>query len=102
MSMSHRVQDGIDATQRHQSAYTGQWHPILAAQEREPGVWSMVAQYNREYGTVRFIRRGDELGYRVEDEHGNIIGYYRTLLAATFAAHRNYLSALTPGGAING
>lgn len=78
------------------------WHPILSTHERTPGVWTMTTQYEREYGTITFMRRGHELGYRADDEHGNLIGYYRTLLAATKAVHMRYLDSLTPGGAING
>lgn len=78
------------------------WHPILSAHEQTPGVWLMVAQYERHYGTIRFIRRGTELGYRADDERGRPIGYYKTLSAAAVAVHRRYLDSLTPGGPING
>ena len=69
----------------------GDWHPILAAVEYEPGHWRMVAQYDELYGEVAFVRRGDELGYRGDDANGQLVGYYRTLSAACMAVHRVWL-----------
>ncbi len=78
------------------------WHPILSAEERTPGVWTMVAAFGHVYGTIRFVRRGNEVGYRADDKSSDLVGYYRTILAAVMAAHKQCLSSLTPGGAING
>lgn len=72
------------------------WHPIMAAQEVEPGRWVMIDTLGEPYGRVRFVRRGEEVGYRADDAAGNLIGYYRTLRAATSAVHRRFIS--THGG----
>ena len=56
--------DGVAAAQRARSSYTPNWHPIVAAVEIEPGHWELRDQYERPYGVIRFLRRGDQLGYR--------------------------------------
>ncbi|TXK17422.1 hypothetical protein [Homoserinibacter sp. GY 40078] len=95
--MHHKIQDAHDAYERRSREPTAEWHPILAAEERALCVWVMVAQYGREYGTVRLIRRGDEVGYRAEDAAGQLVGYYRTLKAGCMAVHRQHLRDGTPG-----
>lgn len=76
-----------------------QWHPLLAAVEPEPGVWVMVAQYGEQYGVIRMVRRGSEVGYRAdlgaEGERG-LVGYFRTLRAACVAVHRRWIAAHGP------
>lgn len=77
------------------------WHPILAAQEYEPGQWVMLDTLERPYAMIDFIRRGEELGYRVTtweqvSADREIIGYYRTLRAAASAGHRRYIATRGP------
>jgi hypothetical protein len=72
------------------------WHPILAAEETEPGHWVMLDQYRDTYGDIRLVRRGAEIGYRGLDEHGELVGYYRTLRAATDAVHEAFLRNSAP------
>lgn len=64
------------------------WHPIMHAHEREPGVWDMITQEGRPYGSIRIIRRGDEVGYRATGGLGQSLGYYTNLRAACAAAYR--------------
>jgi hypothetical protein len=66
------------------------WHPIMQAQEYEPGRWVMIDTSGKPYGFVEFVRRGGEVGYRarrwaqnVQDQ--SVIGYYRNLRAAAKA-----------------
>jgi len=39
------------------------WHPLLAADEREPGVWTLVDSLSRDYRRIRIVRVADEVGY---------------------------------------
>jgi hypothetical protein len=98
MALHHAEQHGRDAVARARRTFTPRWHPILAAQEVEPGHWVMIDTMDQPYGLIKFVRRGDEVGYRVDEwpdtegADGKLIGYYRTLRAATFAAHRVFIS----------
>lgn len=78
------------------------WHPILAARERTPGVWTMVDPQGREYGTISLVRARPapeverELVYKcVRDE--TVIGWTRTLRAACDLVHRDFIRAHSPG-----
>lgn len=42
------------------------WHPLMNAEERTPGVWTMVDSTGREYGTVRIVREAGALVYASE------------------------------------
>jgi hypothetical protein len=64
------------------------WHPILAAVEREPGRWELVAQYDRVYGEVRLVDDAGELAYRARDRNGNQLGPFASLRDACMAVHR--------------
>lgn len=75
----------------------GDWHPILAAIEVSPGVWEMIDAQGKKYGDVRFVRRGDELGYRA-DRDGELVGYYKTLRSARKAVHERFLASHGPQG----
>lgn len=79
------------------------WHPVLAAVEVEPGTWVMHAPDGRPYGVVRALEIGGERGYRAVTWHEDparreLVGYYRTLFAATRAAHSVYLRGHGPAG----
>jgi hypothetical protein len=107
VSVNGDPQDGLDAADRARSGFAPGWHPILAAVEQHPGEWWMTAQYGDPYAVVRFLRRGAELGYRSvtwaeSSADRELIGYYRTLRAATFWAHRHWLRTLARPGGING
>jgi len=79
------------------------WHPLLAAVETTPGTWFLLDSYGQPHSVVRMVRRGDELGYRAETwtpepDLRDLVGYYRTLRAATKAAHMRYVASLgNPG-----
>jgi hypothetical protein len=72
------------------------WHPILATREPSPGVWQMVDDLEHHYALIRLVRRGDELGYRVDrtDAAGSVtglVGFYTTLMTATYEAHMAFV-----------
>jgi hypothetical protein len=65
---------------------------MLAAREVEPGLWYMIDGLDRPYGEIRFVRRGDELGYRADrtSNDGTVtqhVGYFRTFRSAAWAIH---------------
>lgn len=63
------------------------WHPILDATELHPGYWVLaLSSTSGIYATVRLVRRGGELGYRAENEAGELLGFYLTLQSAVFNA----------------
>lgn len=69
----------------------------MAANEYEPGRWVMLDFYDQPYALVVFVRRGDEVGYRADtwtqvSAERELIGYFRSLRAATAASHQRYLS----------
>lgn len=101
MDHSDGLQDERDARARAASGYRPGWHPLLAAVEVEVGVWVMTAQYGRRYAIIRLLEIGGERGYRATTwddvpARRELIGYYRTLRAATRAAHTRFLDAHAP------
>lgn len=95
--MQHDVQDAHDARRRALSGAAPRWHPILAAIEVEPGHGQMVAQYGEVYGDTRLIRRGQELGYRGDDQDGVQDG----VLAAPTSRLRQPRPPVTSNGSPN-
>jgi hypothetical protein len=83
------------------------WHPILAAHETAPGSWFMIDGLGKPFGQIRFVKRGDHVGYRADrcDESGaptDLVGYYRALVPAAAAVHSAFLRAHGAVGAPNG
>jgi hypothetical protein len=83
------------------------WHPILAARETAPGHWYMIDGLGKPYAQIRFVKRGNELGYRADrcDERGaltDLVGYFRALAPATAAVHSAFLRSHGAGGPPNG
>jgi hypothetical protein len=83
------------------------WHPILAARETAPGHWYMIDGLGNPYGLIRFVKRGDQIGYRADrcDERGTLterVGYYRALMPATAAVHSAFIRSHGATGAPNG
>jgi hypothetical protein len=74
------------------------WHPIMNARETAVGTWEMVGPLDKVYATVVIVRRGPELGYRVTNEDGEHVGYFRTLKAAASSAHTWFTSTRGPHG----
>lgn len=72
------------------------WHPILATEEREPGVWTMVAPDGKEYGTVTIVRVDGEIRYRAV-AIGAHVGHTTTLREACMRVHQTFLRSLGPG-----
>ncbi|GAA4053180.1 hypothetical protein [Agromyces indicus] len=81
--------------------YRPRWHPFLAADEREPGVWTLVDSMGCDYARVRIVRVGSEVGYLAESDT-RLVGRYRTLRAALEAAHHVFVRSHALGGAPNG
>lgn len=105
MAMQHHERDGVAAVARALSTYRNGWHPMNAAIEVEPGEWWLVAQYGDRYAIIRLIEIGGERGYRAvtgETEGRRLIGYFRTLRAATERAHKHWLASQARPGGING
>lgn len=75
------------------------WHPILAAVEEAPAVWSIRDQY-REYGRVELRRTVDGPRYRCE-YRGVLIGWATTLRVGCEHVHAAYLRAHGPQGGLN-
>ncbi len=107
MAMGHAVQDARDAIARAKASYRDGWHPILAAVETTAGEWLMVPQDGDPYAVIRILTRGDETGYRAvtwaaTSEDRKLIGYYRTLRGAAFAAHSRWIAGHAKPGGVNG
>lgn len=100
-SVKHDVRDGDAAAARARGGYSTAWHPLLAAREVEPGLWYMVAQYERCYAIIRMLVIGGETGYRAvtweaDPTERQLVGYFRSLRAATEAAHGSYIRNHVP------
>ena len=107
MAMQHHERDGVAAVSRALSTYRTGWHPLNSAIEIEPGEWWLVAQYGNRYAIIRLLEIGGEKGYRVvtgEDDPASrtLVGYYRSLRAATERAHARWLANQARPGGING
>jgi len=75
--------------------------------EDAPGFWRMVAQYDRTYGLIRTVKRGNEIGYRADciptpGADAELVGYFRTLRGAAVAIHQAELANSTTAGPPNG
>lgn len=72
------------------------WHPFFAAEERTPGTWTLVDTMGRDYGQVRIVRIGAEVGY-VGEFRGDLVGRYTNLRAALERVHGAFIASHTPG-----
>ena len=95
--MRHSHQDAIDTAARRAAGTRGEWHPLQAAVETDPGLWYMVDARDECYGIIRFLTVGADRGYRAvtwarRSEERRLIGYYTSLRAAAEAVHRRFLS----------
>lgn len=77
------------------------WHPIMAAIETAPGEWAMPDPLGSTYALVRLIEIHGERGYRVvtyapEGDDRRLVGYYKTLRAATHAANIWFVTTRSP------
>jgi hypothetical protein len=73
------------------------WHPWFAAEEREPGVWTLVDSMGRDYGVVRIVRVGSEVGYTAV-MRDTPVGRFTTLRAGLEAVHGAFIRDHAPGG----
>lgn len=98
MALNANPQDGIDAHNRARDLYKPTWHPLLAAEERRPGIWVMVAQFNDEYGVIEF--KGDHYTARARwKQTGDVVqlGTFPRLKPAAEAVHAWWSRMHTPG-----
>jgi hypothetical protein len=104
-AVQHEQQDAPAAHRRAQDGYQPHWHPLLAAVEVSPGEWHMVSPSGERYAVIRALEIGGERGYRVvtgEAGTRTLVGYFRTLRAATMRAHRRWLDGHARAGGVNG
>ena len=71
------------------------WHPILAADEPEPGQWRLLDSYDREYGRITIVRLDGEIRYRAEF-HGDLLGYGTSLRSACERVHMVFVRSHGP------
>jgi hypothetical protein len=71
------------------------WHPMLAAEERVPGVWIMVDPMGQEYGRIQIRRTRDGIRYRTE-ALGELIGWGTSLRQACGRVHDEFLRSMGP------
>lgn len=67
----------------------------------------MIDGLGKPYGQVRFVKRGDQVGYRADrcDSMGELtdfVGYYLSLMPATVAVYSVFLRSHGTTGAPNG
>jgi hypothetical protein len=67
----------------------------------------MIDGLAKPYGLIRFVKRGDQVGYRADrcDDRGSLtglVGYYRKLKPATAAVHLAFIRSHGATGAPNG
>lgn len=77
------------------------WHPLLATDERSPGVWILVDDLGRDYGRVRIVRDADAVFY-VAERPGERVGRYSTLRASVEAVHAAFVALHRPSRRPNG
>lgn len=69
---------------------------MLAAEERETGMWTMVDPDGREYGLVVIRRVDGRIAYRVT-AMGRPAGYTGTLREACARIHHAFIASHSPG-----
>lgn len=71
------------------------WHPILSADEPEPGQWRLIDSEDREYGRVTIVRLDGAVRYRMEFR-GALIGYETRLREACSRVHYAFIVSHGP------
>jgi len=74
------------------------WHPIMNVREHPVGVWSMIGPLDEPYATIALVRRGGEVGYRVTNAEGGLVGYFHALMSTARAAHSWFTATRGPTG----
>ncbi|MDY0829148.1 hypothetical protein SK224_08415 [Microbacterium sp. BG28] len=72
------------------------WHPILAADEVQPGVWVLRDPRGNPYGSVQLRRTKDGPRYRTE-HRGELIGWGTSLRQSCMRLHQMMLREGVPG-----
>lgn len=73
-----------------------EWHPLLNAEERTPGVWTMVDSAGRAYGAVRIVREGAAIVYVTELRGERLGGRSVRLREAAERVHAAYVALQPP------
>jgi hypothetical protein len=68
-----------------------EWHPLLNAEERTPGVWTMVDSAGHAYGAVRILREGEAIVYVAELNGERSGARYMRLREAAEGVHNAYV-----------
>ena len=108
MGMTHHERDGVAAVARARAGYRGRPGIRSSRPSRcRPAPWWMVTQYGDRYAIIVLLTIGGERGYRAvtgDDDPAarRLIGYYRTLRAATERAHKAWLAHQARPGGVNG
>lgn len=74
-----------------------EWHPVLAAVEREPGVWTLVDTLGQDYARIALRRTPEGPRYRTEQPIGTLIGWGTSLRQSCDRAHALFLARHGPG-----
>lgn len=72
------------------------WHPLLDAQERTTGVWTLVDSTGRDYGVVRIVREGNAVVYTGELRGQRLSGRNVTLRDAVAKVHLAFVHSFNP------
>lgn len=65
------------------------WHPMLDATEISIGHWRLsTGSTDPAYATVRLVRRGSEVRYRVDDANEEFVCYEERFSSACIRAFR--------------
>lgn len=69
------------------------WHPLLNAEERAPGIWTMVDSAGQAYGRVLIVREGDAVVYVTELRGERLDGRHLRLREAVERVHQAYVAS---------
>ena len=81
-----------DATVNTKQPGSTQWHPLLNADERSPGTWTLRDSDGHAYGGIRITRQGTDI-YYLAQYRGNPIGRFDRLRAAAENVHLAHVRA---------
>lgn len=86
------ISEGKVSTMANQPSGGVEWHPLLNAEERTPGTWTMLDSDGYAYGGVRIVRQGSDVFY-LGQFRGNPIGRFDRLRPAVENVHLAYVRA---------
>jgi|GEM_PF-870199 len=86
------IADRTDTTMTAAQSGSGQWHPLLNADENCPGTWTLRDAHGHAYGGIRITRQGADL-YCLAQYRGNAVGHFERLRAAAENVHLAHVRA---------